>query len=358
MVSIRAAVFALFVGSAFGQFPSPLIVAPPANTDPSCVRLYEQRTNGNNFISFCAPNALTATTAITLRDLSGATFAVQNYTNTFSAVQTFAAAVTVSGVQNNATASSPWNDFYANRVFSESYRIANPGSVFATSWNLKYVGTNAVEFVDTVGTSRFKIDPSAGVAGTVTVTGDLLPGPSVGGFVVGTAANPWAQMVANEFSIGTAYGIVLAGDGYFNDLITGGAIFGSVRVDASGNGFFNNVTVSGTCTGCGGGGGVSSLSASSPIAVSASTGAVNITCSTCVVSGSSPSFASVTMSATLSGFTQMSGDMGSGNVIMRTLAGAPGGCGSVASGWFAYDTTNHKFYVCDGGTPYFITLAP
>lgn len=79
-------------------------------------------------------------------------------------------------------------------------------------------------------------------------------------------------------------------------------------IDSSRNGTFANLTVTGTCTGCGGGGGVSSLTGTANrVTVSASTGAVTIGGPQDIATSSSPSFANVTASTSFGSNNTSSG---------------------------------------------------
>lgn len=348
MVSIRAAVFALFVGSAFGQFPSPLIVAPPANTDPSCVRLYEQRTNGNNFLAVCAPNAITTTTSFSFPNLVGAQMATQNYANTFSGVTTLAASVVFSGTRNIGTAGAPGNDLIFTNIFMENQKICFPGSAYSSCWSTR---------VQPASSSKFEILNDLGVVfatfdrtlpritmpagGTIVAPGGFSTGTY--GFDTSGTATLGQITWTGAFIQGANTRISTTGQGNFvgvlsstsiqatnNVTATDHLVLGSnssvlkrqvgftttTLIDASNNASFAALTLTGTtgsaqcleadssgvvagtgsACGSGGGGGVTSLAATSPVTTTGATGAITIACATCATTGvgSSVSFLQVT----------------------------------------------------------------
>ncbi len=135
MVLSKSAVLALFIAAcASAQFATPVIIQA-TNSVQSCVRLYEQRTIGNNFVNICAPNSITTDNSLFLPNISaGGTLMVA------------------------PTAANPITNFFATNSYAEVFKVALPGSTFGTAWSIQLNGADILDFLNTGGTRAMAIN--------------------------------------------------------------------------------------------------------------------------------------------------------------------------------------------------------
>ena len=149
------------------------------------------------------------------------------------------------------------------------------------------------------GAVILSLPQSIATTSTPTFTGVISNGAfnstSAGAGVIAFQTNNTDIQIDGVGNISTVGQINVAGSGVYK-------LAGSVFVDSSRNGFFNNLTVSGTCTGCGGGGGgVTSISGTAnEIIASASTGAITLSTPQPIGTSSAVTFLSVAASGSSS----------------------------------------------------------
>lgn len=169
------------------------------------------------------------------------------------------------------SSSLAYTNSFTQNVFGEVIKIAKAGTTFGTTWSLTpdAVG-NALGLYDTGGTLVLLMQATT-LPRTFYTESNYYPYTRDTYDIGGAFPNEWRSA-------------------YFSrkvDATQGFTVGGVSAIDSSRNGSFVNMNISGTCTGCGGGSGVTSIATTSPIGGGTITTTGTITCSTCVTTNTS-----------------------------------------------------------------------
>lgn len=326
-----------------------------------------------------------------------ATFAAIDHTETFTAAQTFAANIlTTSGI-NIGTAANPFADNYLKNVFTESIKLASPGTSYGTSWTL---ATSSTTMTITDNSPAAFLVFNVNVTGAHTskagfITGDWWPsadqtydlGSSI---TTGGGSRGWRQAFIGTVNTNTINSLssVLTVNGAAssngNILLQPGNVAGSASVfvqsprldwpglivrdpsgTTTGNSFelrTNSGTIyfkviAGTDSGAPGQVGARGffciVSGSCDLGFSTnrfSTGYFSsINASSVITANGGITFGAGTSSTIITG--------SSGNFYTRPIAGSGISCSGVPDGWLAGDSSGINILMCFGGNRYKVALA-
>lgn len=204
---------------------------------------------------------------------------------------TFTGGIVTGGIFPNADntlnlggTSAAWANVTTHILNGETVKVATPGLTFSSTWSFTSPTNNQFRLFDNSGIAVLAINAASfnnyqwGIRGTIYPTDTAPPDGDLG-----LNSNPFNNLwLSNSFKMN-----------------------GTTVVDSSRNAFVQNLTVSGTCSGCGGGGGaVSSVTGSGLIAASPTTGAVVVSCPTCVGNNGINTFTGTnTFTSTVTGTT-------------------------------------------------------
>ena len=363
----------------------------------------------------------TATTRTLTPQNASYTLAGIDLAQTFSAAQTYSSNILASGTPEIGSTATPFNRTYANELWTNHNRVCNSSGAFAQCYLWEFPATNVMTMYNSsvalveqfdcsaspclkiiaedvrpyanntysLGTTTFKFKDAV-LAGTVRADS---------GFNVGTSSVISSGRVIQNIT-GIANPAQLDIYTTTADLLTLGVNGATVAYfDTSGNyqpavnntytngtsarrwstGYFTNINISGTCTGCPSGT-VTSVTGTSPISSSGGTTPA-ISCSTCVTTAGGQSISGTTtlstasISSALTGTFSMSGTQTvSGSMTIKSTSTAGNfynrvvsdpsvvlSCSGVTDGWTAivHDGTGGAPYwvVCDNtGTRYKVAL--
>lgn len=260
-------------------------------------------------------------TASTIRVLtpqnSSYTLAGTNISQTFSADQTLAANLLISGARNIGTSAAPVNLNYSTQSLAITDSVCTSSS-YAACFRIETVpSSNALNFLDPSNAVRFQIDALTS-PGRFMTQGHILP------------------ITRNTTDVGQAFPFEFR-NAYFAGTVNGDSGFkvgANTVIDSSRNGSFANVTISGICTGCPGGGGVSSVTIAGTASQITASGTCTITTTgTCTLSiPNNPSFTGQisttngvqigTSGSLLQGITTRLDGSGNGSFANVNLSGA------------------------------------
>jgi hypothetical protein len=244
--------------------------------------------------------------------------------------------------QSNATNTVTLNpdNFIITDGGSNSFRVLPTFPAVVDIY--RSIGNIGVSLGGVNGDGNFDGDLSANdinISGTYSMDGGVIVDASKNASFVNIDASGNVD-VTGVYEMDGATIINASKHGLFNELyINAGQV-----IDFSKNASFNDITATG----------VYKMDSSTLVDASrnATFNALAIDAVASINSAGTAAFVDIGWSGSLSGA------VGTGNFYIRAITGAPdcSAGGGVADGWIAIDTTNHRLYVCDGGSNYYIAL--